>query len=145
VRAKTLIIGFSAVLAGIAAISVYFSATVDKLDKSVSAVASPDEKYKAVKVTMAGGGASSYCFDSISIVLASYPDSFAERDKAYEIYSAPCDAFANHEPSPKIEWLSNSALQITVSINSTGFSARTLTLKKLDVTKTVRVTFVAHE
>ena len=95
--AKPLIIGFFAVLAGIAAISVYFSATVDKPDKSVSVLLSPDGQYKAVKVTMAGGGTSPYCFDSISVVLAAYPDSFAERDKAYEIYSAPCGGFADHE------------------------------------------------
>jgi hypothetical protein len=145
VSAKPLIIGFFAVLAGIAAISVYFSATVDKPDKSVSALLSPDGKYKAVKVTMAGGGTSPYCFDSISVVLAAYPDNFAERDKAYEIYSAPCGGFADHEKSPKIEWVANAGLQITYAINLSALDAKKLSMKNIDVTKTVRVTFVAHE
>ena len=144
-RAKPLIVGFLVVLAGIAAVSVYFGAMVDKPDKSVSALTSPDGKYKAVKLTMARDGSSPFCFDSISIILAAYPDNFAERDKAYEIYSAPCDSFANHETSPKIEWLSGTALQITHSINATGFTARKEKLKNIDVTKTVHVTFVAHE
>jgi len=145
VRAKPLIIGFLAVLTGIAVISVYFSATVDKPDKSVSALASPDGKYKAIKVTMAGGGVSPYCFDSISIVLAAYPDNFAQRDKAYEIYSAPCGRFADHEKSPKIEWVASAGLQITYAINSFALDAKKLSMKNIDVTKTVHVTFVAHE
>ena len=144
-KAKSFIIGFLAVVAVVAAVSVYVSVAVDKPDKSVTAFVSPDGKFKAVKLTMARGGASPFCFDSIAIIFAAYPDNFAERDKAYEIYSAPCDSFANHEKSPKIKWLSNTALQITYSINATGFTARKEKLKKIDVTKTVHVTFVARE
>jgi hypothetical protein len=145
VRAKPFIIGFLAVVAGLAAVSVYFSATVDKANKSVAIVASPDGKYKAVKVTMAGAGSSPFCFDSISIILGAYPNHFAERDKAYEIYSGPCGSFANREPSPKIDWLSNTALQITHAINLAGAGARKVNMKNIDVTKAVHVTFVAHE
>ena len=144
-RAKPFIVGFLVVVAGIAAVSVYFGAAVDKPDKSVAVVASPDGKYKAIKVTMAGGGSSAFCFDSISIILGAYPDNFAERDKAYEIYSGPCGNFANREPPPKIEWLSSAALQITHAINAAGAGARKVNMKNIDVTKTVRVTFVAHE
>jgi hypothetical protein len=90
-------------------------------------------------VTMAGGGASPFCFDSIAVVFAAYPDSFAERDKAYEIYSGPCGVFADHQPSPKIEWLSNAALQITYANNS----AKKPKLKDIDVTKSVHVTFLS--
>jgi hypothetical protein len=145
VTGKPLIIGFLAVVAVLAAVSVYFSATVDKPDKSVAIVVSPDGKYKAVKVTMAGGGTTPYCFDSIAIILGSYPDDFVELDKAYEIYSGPCGNFANREPSPKIEWLSGTALQITFSTHSTALNAKTARRKNIDVTKSVHVTFVEHE
>jgi hypothetical protein len=145
VRGKPLIIGFLAVVAVLTAVSIYISATVDKPEKSVTALASPDGKYKAVKLTLVAGGSSPFCFDSIAIILAAYPDNFAERDKAYEIYSGPCGTFANREPSPKIEWLSNSALQITYATSSAGVGARKVNLKNIDVTKTVHVTFVERE
>ena len=138
-KAKPFIIGFLAVVAAIAAFSIYFSATVDRAVKSFTIVVSPDGKYKAVKITLAIGGASPFCFDSISVVFAAYPDNFAERDKAYEIYSGPCGSFADREPSPKIDWLSNTALQITYANNP----AKKPKLKDIDVTKTVHVTFLS--
>jgi hypothetical protein len=138
VKAKPFIVGFLAVVAVIAAVSIYFSATVDKAVKSVSVVVSPDGKYKAVKVTLASGGASPFCFDSIAVVFAAYPDSFAERDKAYEVYSGPCGRFATGEPVPKIEWLSNTALQISYAAVPNTKAPRT---KNIDVTKTVHITF----
>ena len=144
-KAKPVIVSFLAVVAVLAAVSVYISMTVDRAEKAVVAFASPDGKYKAVKITMTGRGSSPFCFDSISLVFAAYPDSFAERDKAYEIYSGPCGSFANREPSPKIEWLSATALQITFSKGSGGLNKRKENFKTLDVTKTVQVTFVTHE
>jgi hypothetical protein len=141
VKAKPFIVSFLAVVAAIAAGSIYFSATVDKAAKSIAVVVSPDGKYKAVKVTLVGGGASPFCFDSVSVIFAAYPDSFAERDKAYEIYSGRCRSFADREPSPKIDWLSNTALQITHANNP----AKKPKLKDIDVTKTVHVTFAAHD
>ena len=145
VKAKSFIIGFLAVVAVVAAVSVYVSVAVDKPDKSVTAFVSPDGKFKAVKLTMARGGTSPFCFDSVAIIFAAYPDNFAERDKAYEIYSGPCGSFANHERSPKIEWLSNSGLQITYAVNSAGAGVKQPRLKIVDVTKSVHVTFVARE
>jgi hypothetical protein len=139
VKAKPFIISFLAVVAVLAAVSVYIGATVDKAAKSSAVVVSPDGKYKAVKVTLVGGGASPFCFDSISLVFAAYPDGFAERDKAYEIYSGPCGSFADREPSPKIEWLSATALQIAYVNNP----AKKPKLKDIDVTKTVHVTFLS--
>ena len=138
-KAKPFIVSFLAVVAVLAAVSVYIAATVDKAVKSIAVVVSPDGKYKAVKVTLVGGGASPFCFDSVSLVFAAYPDNFAERDKAYEIYSGPCGKFADGEPSPKIEWLSATALQISYANNS----AKKPKLKDIDVTKTVHVTFLS--
>jgi hypothetical protein len=141
VKAKPFIVGFLAVVAVVAAVSIYFSVTVDKAVKSIAVVVSPDGKYKAVKVTFAGGGPSPFCFDSISVVFAAYPDNFSERDKAYEIYSGPCGSFADREPSPKIEWLSATALQISYANNP----AKKPKLKDIDVTKIVHVTFAVRQ
>jgi hypothetical protein len=140
VKAKPFIIGFFAVVAVLAAVSLYVSLTVDRADKSFTAVAAPDNRYKAVKITLAGGGASPFCIDSIAVILGVYPDEFAERDKAYLVYSAPCAA--DRAVSPKIEWLSNTALQISYLKNP---AAKPPTLKGLDITKTVHVTFVARD
>jgi hypothetical protein len=139
VKAKPFIVGFFAVVAVLAAVSVYIGATVDKADKSVAVFAAPDGKYKAVKVTMAGGGKAPFCFDSVSIVLGVYPDEIAENRKEYEIYSGACGVFANGEKAPKIDWLSNAALQISYPNNP----AKKPKLKDIDVTKTVHVTFLS--
>ena len=142
-KTRPFIVGFLAVVAVLGAVSVYFSRTVDKADKAIAAVVSPDGKYKAVKVSVARGGTSPFCFDSISIVLAAYPDNFAERDKAYEVYSGPCGSFSNHARSPKIEWLSATSLQITHAAPPPN--VKPVKLKDIDVTHSVHVTFVARE
>lgn len=144
-RAKPFFIAFFAVAAGLGALSVYMSATIEKADKTVSALISPDRKYKAVRVTLAGGGAAPFCFDSISILPAVYPDEFAEHNKIYEVYSAPCDTPEHRTVSPKIEWLSNAAVKISYAAKAPGFSEKKLRMKPLDVTKFVHVTFAAHD
>ena len=53
--------------------------------------------------------------------------------------------WADDEKSPKIEWLSNSGLQITYTVNSGAPGTRKVTTKNTDVTKSVHVTFVARE
>ena len=141
VKAKPFIVGFLLVVAFIAAFSIYLSTIVDRTETSISAVLSPDKKMKAVKLTLSGNGRSSFCVDSISVMLAAYPDEFAESRKEYELYSAPCGKFADGAPSPKIEWLSATALQISYAPSA----ARTPKLKEIDVTKSVHVTFVARQ
>ena len=140
-KAKPFIVSFLAVVAVIAAFSFYLSTTVDRTEKSIVAVLSPDKKMKAVKVSLSGGGRSPFCLDSISVMLAAYPDEFADSRKEYEIYSAPCGRSANGEPLPKIEWLSATALQIGYETNP----AKKLKMKDVDVTKSVHVTFVAQD
>jgi hypothetical protein len=140
VKAKTFFIGFFAVVALLGAASVYLAVTVDPAQKSLTAVAAPDTKYKAVKITLSGEGRPPFCIDSIAIILGVYPDDFAERDKAYLVYSGPCAADRN--AWPKIEWLSNTALQITYAKDPAA--AKSPAVKDLDVTKTVHVTFVAR-
>ena len=140
-KSKQFIVGFLVVVAAIAAFSIYLSAIVDRTETSISAVLSPDKKMKAVKLTLAGGGRSPFCLDSISVMLAAYPDEFAESRKEYEIYSAPCGRSADGEPSPKIEWHSAAALQVSYAASV----AKKLKMKEMDVTKSVHVTFVAQD
>ena len=128
-----------------AAVSIYMNATTDKIDKSVVAVASPDGRYKAVRATLARGGAAPFCVDSISIFLSVYPDNFAETDKAYEVYAAPCAAPAKRAGLPRVEWLSNTAVQITYALASPVAGAKQPRMKPLDASHFVRVTFVAGE
>ena len=140
-KAKSFIVAFLLVVAAIAGFSVYLSTIVAHTEKSLSAVLSPDKKMKAVKLSMFGGAKSTFCFDSISVMLAAYPDEFAESRKEYEVYSAPCGKFADGEPSPKIEWNSAAALQVSYAAGV----MKKLKMKEMDVTKSVHVTFVARE
>ena len=139
-KAKSFIVGFLIVVAAIAVISIYFGFAVDKTAKSVAAFPSPNGKYKAVEITLARGGARPFCFDSVSVIFASYPDNFAERDKGYEVYSAPCGKFADGQASPKIAWRSNTDLQIDYVDQPTA-GLRKATMKAIDVTKIVHVSF----
>ena len=132
-------------MAGVAAFSIYISATIDKIDKAVAAAASPDGRYKAVRVTLARGGAASFCVDSISIFLSAYPDNFAENDKTYEVYAAPCAAPAKRAALPRVEWLSNTAVQITSAAASPVAGAKQPRVKPLDASHFVHVTFVVGE
>ncbi|MBI3705355.1 MAG: hypothetical protein HY244_16275 [Rhizobiales bacterium] len=141
-KAKPFIVGFLVVVAAIAAFSIYLSSIVDRTEKTIAAVLSPDKKMKAVKLSLSGGGGRSpFCLDSISVMLSAYPDEFAESRKEYEVYSAPCARSANGEPSPKIEWHTATALQITYAAGV----MKMLKMKETDVTKSVHVTFVARE
>lgn len=136
-KAKTFFIGFFAVVALLAAVSLYLSLTVDRADKTLTAVAAPDNKYKAVRIKLSGEGPPPFCIDGIAVILGVYPDNFAERDKAYLVYSGPCAT--DRSAWPKIEWKSNTDLAITYAKESAV--AKSPVIKDLDVTKTVHVTF----
>ena len=140
-KSKSFIVGFLIVVTAIAMFSIYLSTIVDRTETSFTDVLSPDKKMKAVKLTLSGGGRAPFCIDSISLMLSVYPNEFAESRKEYEIYSASCGTFANGEPSPKIEWRSATALQVSYAANA----AKKLKIKDRDVTKSVLVTFIAQD
>jgi hypothetical protein len=142
VKAKPFLIGFFGMVVLIGAASVYLAETVDRAEKSVVAVAAPGDKYKAVRVTFSNGGAVPFCFDTISVFLTVYPDSFAESDKTYEIYGAPCSAPDKRKDLPKMEWLSEKALRVTYAPVDNGQTPR---LKDHDASHYVDVTFVKAE
>ena len=145
-KAKPFLIGFLAAMAAVVAVSLYIGKTIPKADKSITAVASPDGKYKAVRVSIAGSGAAPFCFDTISIFLAVYPDNFAEREgKTYEVYGAPCAAPAKRAALPKIEWLSNSEVRITTAPDLSATDAKPPRMKALDASRFVHVNFVTAQ
>jgi hypothetical protein len=112
-KAKPFLIGFFSVMLALIAGSIYLAATTDKADKVLVAVASPDGKYKAVRLTISNDTPAPFCVDSIAIFLSVYPDSFVASDSSYQVYGAPCAAPDKRETLPKIEWLANNRVQIT--------------------------------
>jgi hypothetical protein len=138
VKAKPFVIGFIAVIVCAAAVSVYMNLTAAGPEKSVTSVASPDGRYKAVRVSLTRGAA---CVDRIAVYLSVYPDSFAETEKTYLVYSGPCAPPAERADLPKMQWLSDTALQITYA----PAPATKRTMKPLDASNFVHVTYVARK
>ena len=143
-KAKPFIIGFFAVVALIAAWSIYVAATVDRAQKTIDAVLSPDGKFKAVRTTLSAGGAVPFCVDNIAVRLSIYPDDFDEHKNLYEVYNAPCGRAGGRTVSPKLEWLSATALQIAVAPH-TAADAKSIRMKDADISNTVHVTVVERE
>jgi hypothetical protein len=143
VKAKPFLIGFFVVVAAVAAVSIYVNETVIKADKTVTSVASPNGKYKAVRVMLTRGGEQPFCFDTIAIFLSVYPDNFAESNKAYEVYAAPCAEPAQRADLPRIEWLSDKAVRITYPASAA--SSGKMRSKDADASKFVNLTFVAAQ
>ena len=143
-RAKPFLTGFLGVMVVIVAVSAYLAATIERPDKSVAVVASPNGKYKAVRLTVSGDTPVPFCVDTISIFLSVYPDSFAASESSYEVYGAPCAAPEKRAALPKMEWLSNEALRITYPAGMGG-AGKKPRLKELDESRFVHLTFVAQE
>ena len=144
-KAKPFFILFFAVALGLGALSLYMYLTIEHADKAITTVVSPDKKFKAVRITFAGGEPKPFCFDSVSVLLAVYPDEFAERNKAYEVFSAPCDLPEKRAASPKIDWTTDRTLKITYAAKTPGFNEKKAVKKHLDVTKSVRVMFAGQD
>jgi hypothetical protein len=144
-KAKPFLLGFFAAVVVIAAVSIYVSMSVDKAQKTFAAVASPDGKYKAVRLSIARGGKEPFCFDTISIFLSVYPDNFAEGDKTYEVYAAPCARPALRAELPQIKWLSDQSVQVTYAASAAASDAVKMRTKPLDASKFVHLTFVAAQ
>ena len=115
----------------------------------VKYVGSPDGKLKAAVLTFAGGGAlSPCCYRKVLIVPVAATDQEVA-DSRFEVYSGPCDGFAPRndiiEPSPRLDWLSDTALRITISINATAVQPTKVDMKKQDASGKVRIEFLAHD
>lgn len=144
-KSKPFIIALIAAMAVAAGASIYLSATAERVDKTVIAFPSPDGRYKAVRVSLSHGGSAPFCFHSISIFLSVYPDTFAENEKAYQVYAAPCAMPSKPADAPTVEWLSNSALRITYLPAPAGLNSDKLRRRLIDASKFVHVSYVARK
>jgi hypothetical protein len=131
------------VILAAAAGSVYLAATVDRAEKAMVAVASPDGRYKAVRLTLRGKRPEPFCVDTIAIFLTVYPDSFVASKSGYQVYGAPCASPEKRADLPKVEWLANDKVRITYAPEpGAGKAPR---LKQRDMSLFVDITYVRLE
>jgi hypothetical protein len=131
------------VILAVAAGSLYLAATVDRAEKSLVAVASPDGRYKAVRLTVYGKAPEPYCVDTIAIFLTVYPDGFVASNSGYQVYGAPCATPEKRATLPKIEWLANNKVQISYAPEpGAGKAPR---LKERDMSRFVDISYVKVE
>jgi hypothetical protein len=144
-NSKTLIIAFAAVMAVAAATSIYVSRTVDRVEKTITAVAAPDGRYKAVILRLSQGGKAPFCYESVSIYLSVYPDNFAESEKGYQVYWSPCATPANATDAPAVTWLANDKAQITYTPGPPPADPTRLRKRVVDASRYVTVSYVARK
>jgi hypothetical protein len=113
----------------------------------VREVRSPNEEYRAVIQTWAGGGGlSPYCHQAILVVPAGINLANVHDTQSYEVYSgSECDSFADHSPSPEITWDGDHTLKVRISINRTAMTGQTVRLRKRDASGAVSIKFSADE
>ena len=140
-NSRTLIAGFAAAVALAAAASIYVSRTVDPVEKTIRAVPAPDNRYKAVVVWLSQGGDAPFCYASVSVYLAIYPNSFAESEKSYQVYWAPCATPAKSDDVPTVEWLAKDKLQVTYTPGPPAKDATKLRRRVVDASRNVQVTY----
>jgi hypothetical protein len=145
VNSKTLIIGFAVAVALVAALSIYVSKTIDPVEKTVTAVVAPDGRYKAVVVSLAQGGDAPFCYESVSIYFAIYPNDFAESEKSYQVYWSPCATPAKPADKPKAEWLANDEVRITYTQGPPAADAARLRKRAVDASRSVKVSYVERK
>jgi hypothetical protein len=142
-KAKPFLIGFLCVVLAVIAGSIYLAATTDRAEKALVAVASPDGKYKAVRLTVFGEKPEPFCVDTIAIFLTVYPDSFVASDSSYQVFSAPCSAPAKRAALPKIEWTANN--KVTITYSPEPGAGKPPRLKERDMSLFVDISYVKAE
>lgn len=141
-NSKFLIIAGAAAVALAGAVSFYVSRTIDPVEKSIQSATAPDGRYKAVAFRLSQGGTAPFCYDTVSIFLALYPDSFAESERAYQVYWSPCATPADPAEAPKVEWLSKDSVRITYTPGPPAKGPSKLRKHAVDASRAVKVTYV---
>jgi hypothetical protein len=145
VNSRIFITSLGIVVALVAAVSVYVSRTIDPVEKSVAAVAAPDGRYKAVVFRLTQGGNAPFCYESVSIYLAMYPDSFAESENGYQVYWSPCATPAKAADAPSVRWLANDSVEITYTPGPPAVDPGKLRKRVVDASRYVKVTYVERK
>ena len=144
-NSKTLIVGFAVLVAIAAAASIYVSRTVDPVEKTITAVPAPDGRYKAVVVWLSQGGDAPFCYSSVSVYLAVYPNDFAESEKGYQVYWSPCATPAKAADVPTVEWQAKDKLQVTYTPGPPAADPTKLRKRVVDASRYVQVTYVERK
>lgn len=143
--AKPVLLALLALAVLIVGASIYFRATVKPVDTSVQILNSPDGRYKAVRISLSRGGTSAFCYHSVSVLPSQLPDSFAETEKQYQVYFAPCAIPPDPSQAPVAQWLGNDALQITYTPGPEGFDNPRFRRRVVDASEKVRITYVTRQ
>ena len=109
------------------------------------AVPAPNNRYKAVVVWLSQGGDAPFCYASVSVYLAIYPNDFAESEKSYQVYWAPCATPAKSDDVPTVEWLAKDKLQVTYTPGPPAKDATKLRRRVVDASRYVQVTYVERK
>src|SRR6267142_1529170 len=155
---KKVLVGFLATVGAISIVGLAGYVVLRKLAPALDpptshSFTSPKGQYRAVLLTDAGGGGiSPYCQNKVLVIPTSLnehqaaltPNRHRSGEGKYEVYSAPCDLFQDHNNSPKLEWTADDALEITFSINSTALFTHEVRLRKLDDSKQVNVRYIVE-
>ena len=144
-KSKLVIIIFAIGVVLATAVSVYMSRTIDPVQKTITAVPSPDGRYKAVVESLSHGGSAPFCYDTVSIYLAAYPNNFAESELGYQVYWSPCATPANPGDTPSVKWLANTEAQITYTQGPTPTDPSKLRKRVVDASKYVKITYVERK
>ncbi|MCF8475600.1 MAG: hypothetical protein K9G60_01105 [Pseudolabrys sp.] len=140
---KTVLMVFLCAMLAMVGGSIYLAATTERAEKSIVAVAAPDGKYKAVRLTVSGDQPVPFCVDTIAIFLSVYPDSFVASESKYGVYGASCAEPAKRKDLPKIEWTANNAVRITYA--PAPSSDKKPRLRTKDASLFVDITYVNAE
>jgi hypothetical protein len=145
VNARVLVVGLIAISVLTVAASIYFRSTVVPFDKSFSAVPSPNGRFKAVRLAVTRKTPPPYCEASVSIFLAIYPDNFAETEREYRVYDAPCPLPPDPANLPAVAWLADDAVQVTYTPGPPATDVSKLRRWSVDASRAVRVSYVERE
>jgi hypothetical protein len=145
VKSRLVIIVFAIGVVFATAVSVYMSYTVNPVQKTIVAVPSPDGRYKAVVMSLSHGGSAPFCYDTISIYLAAYPNDFVESEQGYQVYWSTCATPANPADTPAVKWLANNEAQITYTQGPTPADPRKLRKRVVDASQFVKITYVERK
>ena len=144
-KSKLVIIVFALGVVLATAVSVYMSRTIAPVQKTVTAVPAPDGRYKAVVVSLWQDGSAPFCYDTVSIYLAMYPNDFAESEQGYQVYWSPCATPANPADTPAVKWSANNEAQITYTQGPAPADPRKLRKRVVDASQFVKVTYVERK
>lgn len=114
-------------------------------DVSTTAYLSPNGEFTAVHAERTGGGAiAPFCWDSVLVFNSMQAIDEVISQPKYQVYSAECDVFFDHESSPKISWNSDSELQINFAIGTTRTISRDVSLRASDASGKIQIKFSAY-